>query len=71
MKRHPAPGDVYMEITDSEPGAVYLVVAREENVTPPQWECLVLYPSLLWHEDCQDIVFNAEAWLMNGCDRLR
>lgn len=72
MKRHPAVGDVYLENTDGDPGAVYLIVARDkERKAPAMWECLVLYPSLLWHEECQDVVCNTEAWLMNACDRLR
>lgn len=71
MKRHPAVGDVYLENTDGEPGAVYLVVTRDPDHPLDTWACLVLYPSLLWQEDCQDVVYNTQAWLMNACERLR
>jgi hypothetical protein len=70
MKRHPAVGDVYLESTDGPPGAVYLVLGRDVDHVDT-WSCLVLYPSHLWHEDCQDIVYNTDAWLMNSCERMR
>lgn len=68
MKSHPAVGDIYAE--DCDGGGMYLVLSRDVDSAHDTWDCLVLYPSLTWHERFADIVHNTENWLMNACVRL-